>query len=734
MEHDSHASGHCCHSHQKGHVHGPPKHAPPKGTGRTGTYVCPMHPEVRQEGPGTCPKCGMDLEREIPTADEGPSPELADLAHRLGWGIALTLPLLVLAMGEMAGLPISGQWASWAQLFLATPVVLWVGAPLFERGLQSVRARQLNMFTLIAVGTGVSYAFSVVALVFPSLFPQAVRDPHSGAIPLYFEAAAVIVTLVILGQVLELRARARTGGAIRALLHLAPKTARQVKGTEEIDVPLAEIRVGDRVRVRPGEKIAVDGIIEEGESAVEESMLTGEPMPVEKRAGDKVVGGTLNTSGSLVVRAERVGAETVLSQVVQMVTDAQRSRAPIQRLADVAASFFVPAVLLVAILTAVAWALIGPAPSLGHAVVNAIAVLIIACPCALGLATPMSILVGTGRGAQAGVLVKSAEALERFEKVDTLIVDKTGTLTEGKPRLAGVRVAPGVDEQMALGLAAAVERASEHPLAAAIVTGAHERGVALPSADRFESITGLGARAVVSGEEVVVGNSVFLEQEGVDASRLLTEAESWRRDGWTVVLVASGKRAIAALGISDPIKPSSPGAVSALRGLGIEVVMVTGDHEATARAVARELEIPTIIAGASPARKVAVVRELQSKGRVVAMAGDGVNDAPALAQADVGIAMGYGTDVAIESAGITLLKGDMLGLVRARRLSRATMRNIRENLFFAFAYNTLGVPLAAGVLYPIWGVLLSPMFAAAAMSLSSVSVIANALRLRSAKL
>nr|BDT31453.1 heavy metal translocating P-type ATPase [Myxococcus sp. MH1] len=703
-------------------------------------YVCPMHPEVVREGPGSCPICGMALEPRTVLPEDTPDPELTSMWRRFLVGMGLTVPLLVLAMSDMIpGQPVQhavpASVLAWAQLLLATPVVLWGGWPFFQRGWASVKNRHLNMFTLIALGTGAAYVFSVFATLFPDLLPHGLRTGHGGTAPLYFEAAAVIVTLVALGQVLELRARHATSGALRSLLSLAPPVARRIRedGHEE-DVPLAHVHPGDRLRVRPGEKVPVDGEVLEGASAVDESMVTGESLPVEKSRGEKVTGGTVNGTGSLVMKAERVGKDTLLSRIVQRVSEAQRTRAPIQRLADKVAAVFVPVVIAVAVVTAVVWGVWGPEPRLAHALVNAVAVLIIACPCALGLATPMSIMVGTGRGAQAGVLIRDAAALERLEAVDTLVVDKTGTLTEGKPRLVSVVASEGIDEATLLRLAASLERGSEHPLAEAIVSGAKERGAVLTAVEDFRSETGKGVVGRVDGVEVALGNAALMSARGVEATALTARAESLRQEGQTVVLVAVSGRAAGLLGVEDPVKESTPEALSLLRQEGLRVVMLTGDSQTTAEAVARRLGISEVIAGVLPEGKGDVVKRLQQEGRVVAMAGDGVNDAPALAQADVGIAMGTGTDIAMESAGVTLVKGDLRGIVRARRLSQGALRNIRQNLFFAFIYNLLGVPLAAGVLYPFFGLLLSPIFASAAMSLSSVSVIANALRLRRLKL
>ncbi len=710
--------------------------APPPPAAVPGTpYTCPMHPEIVQEGPGSCPICGMALEPKVVTAEEGPNPELEDMTRRFKWSVVLTVPVFLIAMSDLIpGAPlqhaVSPRLLGWIQLLLATPVVLWGGAPFFVRGWASVVARRLNMFTLIALGTGVAYAFSVVAILFPGALPASFLS--HGAAPVYFEAAAVITTLVLLGQVLELRARSRTGAAIRALLGLAPKHARIVHGdgTEE-DVPLEGVKPGDRLRVRPGERVPVDGSVLEGASSVDESMVTGEPIPVEKTPGSRVTGGTVNGTGTLVMRAERVGADTLLAQIVRLVGEAQRSRAPIQRLADTVSSWFVPAVVAIAALAFAGWAHLGPEPRLAHALVNAVAVLIIACPCALGLATPMSIMVGVGRGAQAGVLVKNAEALERLERVDTIVVDKTGTLTEGKPRLQAVEPAGSVvsaDELLRLG--ASLERASEHPLAAAIIAGAADRKIALAPVEGFRSLTGRGVAGTVGGREVALGNRRLLDEAKIDSDALAARADALRAEGQTVVFVAVDGRAAGLIGVADAIKASTPEAIALLHAEGLRIVMLTGDNRATADAVAKKLGIDEVEADVLPERKSEAVKRLQAGGRVVAMAGDGVNDAPALAQADVGIAMGTGTDVAMESAGVTLVKGDLRGIARARLLSRATMRNIRQNLFFAFVYNALGVPVAAGVLYPAFGLLLSPMIASAAMSLSSVSVIANALRLR----
>jgi Cu+-exporting ATPase len=697
-------------------------------------YTCPMHPEIEQVGPGDCPICGMALEpKGVPAGDEGPNPELVDFRRRFAVGVALTVPLVVIAMGPMVGLPvdawIGARVARWLELILATPVVLWSGWPFLVRGWKSFRTTNLNMFSLIGMGVTAAYLFSFVAVVAPGLFPHGFRD-HSGQVGVYFEAAAVIVVLVLIGQILELGARERTGSAIRALLDLAANTARVVRpdGREE-EVPLEAVVVGDRLRVRPGEKVPVDGVVVEGRSSVDESMLTGEPVPVEKVAGDAVTGATINGTGSLIVEAQRVGKDTMLAQIVEMVASAQRSRAPIQKVADAVAGWFVPAVIGVAVLAFIGWAIWGPTPALAYALVSAIAVLIIACPCALGLATPVSIMTATGRGAQAGVLIRNAEALETFAKVDTLIVDKTGTLTVGKPELVAVLPEAGHDEAEVLRLAASLERGSEHPLAEAILRGAEARGVALAAAEGFEAVTGKGVKGTVDGRAVALGNARMLEDLGLE--RAASEAANARRDqGETVMFVVVDGAVAGLVSVADPVKETTPAALKALHALGFRIVMATGDNERTARAVAGRLGIDEIRAEVLPEDKARIVRELQAAGATVAMAGDGVNDAPALAQADVGIAMGTGADVAIESAGITLVKGDLNGIARARRLSVATMRNIRQNLFFALVYNAAGVPVAAGILYPFLGLLISPMFAAAAMSFSSVSVITNALRLR----
>jgi Cu+-exporting ATPase len=698
-------------------------------------HTCPMHPEIRQAGPGSCPLCGMALEPVEISLREESNPEMEEMTLRFRIGLLLTLPLVLVEMSRMIpGNPLGG-WLSHSalggiQLLLATPVVLWGGLPFFRRGWASVVNRSPNMFTLIALGTGTAYLYSLAAALAPGIFPASFRG-RDGEVALYFEASAVITVLVLLGQVLELRARSRTSGAIRALLGLAPATARLIRpDRSEEDVPLAEIQRGDLLRVRPGEKIPVDGVVTDGASTVDQSMVTGEPIPVEKRTGDPVVGATVNGLGWLVMRAEKVGSDTLLARIVRLVSEAQRSRAPIQRLADRFASYFVPAVVLAALLTFLAWALLGPAPRLAHALVASVSVLIIACPCALGLATPMSIMVGTGRGAVAGILIRSAEALEVLGKVDTLVVDKTGTLTEGKPRLAEVRAAPGVDEAEMLRLAAGLEQASEHPLSTAIVAGARQRGLGAATASEFRPIPGKGVTGKVQGREVAVGTARLLEDLGVPLGDLATQGEDLRRAGSTVVFVALDGRAAGLISVADTLRESTRLAIRRLHEEGLRVVMATGDSRVTAEAVARELGIDEVNAEILPGQKRDLVRRLQSAGRVVAMAGDGINDAPALAQADVGIALGSGTDVAMESAGVTLVKGDLRGIARARFLSRATLRNIRQNLFFAFVYNVLSIPVAAGVLYPVFGWLLSPMIASAAMSFSSVSVISNALRLR----
>ncbi|HRV67136.1 MAG TPA: heavy metal translocating P-type ATPase [Candidatus Nanopelagicales bacterium] len=694
-------------------------------------YTCPMHPEIVQDGPGNCPKCGMALEPVVATGEgDEEDTELRDMTRRFWVGAVLSVPLLVLAMAPMTGTRLlSERIQPWVEFVLSAPVVLWCGWPLLVRGWRSLVSRNLNMFTLIGIGVAAAWGYSVVATVAPGIFPASFR--HGGGVAVYFEAAAVITALVLLGQVLELRARRRTGTAIKALLGLAAKTARVIRenGTEE-DVPLEQITVGDRLRVRPGEKVPVDGEVIEGRSSVDESMITGEPIPVAKEAGDTVIGATVNATGGFVMEARKIGSDTLLARIVDMVGAAQRSRAPIQRIADVVAGYFVPAVIASSIITFVIWAMVGPTPAMAYAIVNAVAVLIIACPCALGLATPMSIMVGVGRGAQAGVLIRDAEALEVLEKIDTLVVDKTGTLTEGKPRLVQVEAAGGENDSVLLRLAAGLERGSEHPLAEAIVAGARERGVEPAAAEDFESVTGQGVTGTVEGRRVLLGNRRLLDGSGIDLGDLASRAEQLRGEGQTVMFLAADGKPLGLIGVADPIKSSTAEAVQLLRADGIEIVMLTGDNHTTAEAVARKLGLDRVEAEVLPEQKNEIVRQLQEQGRRVAMAGDGVNDAPALAQAQVGIAMGTGTDVAMESAGITLVKGDLRGIAKARRLSRATMRNIRENLFFALVYNSLGVPLAAGVLYPVFGLLLSPMVAAAAMTFSSVSVITNALRLR----
>lgn len=726
-------SGRCCSHRPEGFAattSAAPAHQPDGG--EAALYTCPMHPEVVRDRPGPCPICGMALEPMTATGDED-NAELADMTRRFWASLVMTIPVLALAMGEMVpavGRLVSPAVSAWVQLALSTPVVLWGGWPFFARGWASLASRHLNMFTLIALGTGAAYLYSLAAALFPGLVPHAFRG-HGGAVPIYFEAASTIVTLVLLGQVLELRARGRTAGAIRALLDLAPRSARILREDgSEADVPLDQVQVGDRLRVRPGEKVPVDGAAVEGRSSVDESMVTGESMPVEKEPGAPLIGGTVNGTGSLVMRAERVGSETLLSHIVHLVGQAQRSRAPIQRLADAVSGYFVPVVVAIAALTFVAWAVLGPEPRMAYALVNAVAVLIIACPCALGLATPMSIMVGVGRGAQEGVLIKDAEALEVLGKVDTVVVDKTGTLTEGRPKLVAVEASPGQDEAELLRLASGLERASEHPLAEAVVKGAEARGLVPASAGEFESRTGLGVVGAVEGRRVAVGNRTLLEELGIDLGDLVGRADALRAEGQTVVFVGLGDRAAGLLGVADPIKATTPEAVSLLHEQGLRVVMLTGDDERTAEAVAKKLGLDEVRANVLPDQKAEVIRSLQAQGRRVAMAGDGVNDAPALAQADAGIAMGTGTDVAMESAGVTLVKGDLRGIGRALKLSRATLGNIRQNLAFAFLYNALGVPVAAGVLYPSTGLLLSPMLASAAMTASSVCVVLNALRLR----
>ncbi|WP_119681928.1 heavy metal translocating P-type ATPase [Indioceanicola profundi] len=714
--------------------------AKPEPTAQPGViYTCPMHPQIRQEGPGNCPICGMALEPETVSAEAQPNAELRDMWRRFVIGGILTLPLLLLEMG--GHIPAIGlahllppRTSAWVQFLIATPVVLWAGWPFFVRGWASVKARSLNMFTLIAMGTGAAYIYSVVAVVAPGIFPDGFRGPE-GNVAVYFEAAAVIIVLVLLGQVLELRAREQTGGAIRALLNLAPKTARRIMpdGHDE-EVSLDQVHVGDRLRVRPGESVPVDGEVLEGRSSVDESMVTGESIPVEKEPGSKLIGGTLNGTGGLVLRADKVGSDTMLSRIVQMVAEAQRSRAPIQRLADVVSGYFVPAVIGIAILSFIVWSIWGPEPAMAYGLVAAVSVLIIACPCALGLATPMSIMVGVGRGAREGVLIKNAEALERFEKVDTLVVDKTGTLTVGKPKLTAIKPLGGIDERLLLAAAASLEKSSEHPLAAAIIAAARERNLAIQDPTDFASVTGQGVTGTVDGHRVALGNAKLMRAEGVSLAEMEAIADDLRREGATAMYVAINGAPAGVVAVADPIKESTAAALAALKADGVRVVMLTGDNRTTAEAVARRLGLDDVEAEVSPEDKNAVVRRLKAEGRVVGMAGDGVNDAPALAEADVGIAMGTGTDVAIQSAGVTLVKGDLAGIARAKALSRATMSNIRQNLFLAFVYNALGVPVAAGVLYPFFGLLLSPILAAAAMALSSVSVIANALRLRMARL
>jgi Cu+-exporting ATPase len=764
------AAGHAAHGYDHSHMHAPSRAAQPERN-EQGVYVCPMDPEVRESKPGACPKCGMALERAAPpapsvkteyvcpmhpeivraepgacpicgmaleprtvTLDEEANPELVDMTRRFWVGVVLSLPIVFLAMSEfIPGQPVQRNFSphvlNWIQLALATPVVLWGGWPFFQRGWNSIVNRSLNMFTLIAIGVGTAYVYSLAAVLFPDAFPPSFRG-HGGEVAVYFDAAAVITTLVLLGQVLELRARSKTSKAIKALLGLAPKTARLIRdnGSEE-DVPLERVKPGDRLRVRPGEKVPVDGVVMEGTTSVDESMVTGEPIPVEKTKDSRVTGGTVNGTGSFVMRAERVGSDTLLAQIVRMVSEAQRSRAPIQKLADVVASYFVPAVVLVAVITFIVWALFGPEPAMAYGLLNAVAVLIIACPCALGLATPMSIMVGTGRGATAGVLIKNAEALEVLEKIDTLVVDKTGTLTEGKPHLAALVPVPGQSENEILRIAASLERGSEHPLAAAIVGGAEQKGLQLAETRDFRSITGEGVVGLVDGKRVALGNRKLLEELKVEPRDFLNQSEELRKDGQTVMYVVVDKAVAGLVGVVDPVKQSTPEAIRLLHQDGIKIVMLTGDNRTTAEAVAKKLSIDEIQADVLPEQKGEVVKRLQAKGRMVAMAGDGVNDAPALAQAHVGIAMGTGTDVAMESAGVTLVKGDLRGIAKARRLSRGTMRNIRQNLFFAFIYNVLGIPIAAGVLYPFFGVLLSPVIASVAMTFSSVSVISNALRL-----
>lgn len=708
--------------------------APASKAGTKVIYVCPMHPQVRKEGPGTCPICGMALEPEKVTGGDEPNPELIDMTRRFWIGLGLSLPVVVLEMGgHLFNLHIAGQLSNWIQFALATPVVLWAGSPFFHRAWLSLISRNLNMFTLIALGTGAAWVYSIIATLLPDHFPAPLQRAD-GSIAVYFEAAAVITVLVLLGQVLELRAREQTGGAIRALLNLSPATARRIKqDDQDEEIPLEQVNTGDLLRVRPGDKIPVDGTVTEGRSAVDESMITGESMPVTKEAGSKVIGGTINQTGSFIMRADKVGSDTMLSRIVHMVSEAQRSRAPIQRMADTVSGWFVPAVILVAIVAFIVWFVYGPSPSLTYALIAAVSVLIIACPCALGLATPMSIMVGVGKGAQSGVLIKNAEALERMEKVNTLVVDKTGTLTEGKPAVVNV-TAVGITQDRLLTIAASLETGSEHPLALAIVTAARQKTLSLEKVDGFNSPTGKGVTGRIGNEVVALGNIKLMEDLKIDVSSLVADADNQRKEGATVIFVASGGKPAGLVAIADPIKQTTPDALKELKKLGIHIVMLTGDNKTTAQAVANRLGIDEVVAEVLPEDKSRIVKKLRTEGRIVAMAGDGTNDAPALAAADVGIAMGTGTDVAMESAGVTLLKGDLTGIVKARRLSQATMNNIRQNLFFAFIYNMAGVPVAAGILYPALGLLLSPIMAAAAMALSSVSVIGNALRLKSVRL
>jgi Cu+-exporting ATPase len=711
------------------------QHVPLQGTVKSVEYICPMHPEIIRKEPGTCPLCGMSLEKRIALGEVEENSELTDMRKRFWVSLILTVPVFLIAMSDLIpGQPLqkaaSDRVFQLTQLLLSTPVVLWGGWPFFQRGWASILSRHLNMFTLIGLGTGAAYFYSLIATVIPGIFPSSFRG-EAGAVEIYFEAAAVIVTLVLLGQVLELKARHQTGTAIKALLGLAPKTARRIlqDGTED-DIPLDQVQVGDKLRIRPGEKVPVDGIVLEGTSAVDESMITGEPIPLEKQPGERVIGATVNGTGSIIIQAEKVGAETLLAQIVKMVAEAQRSRAPIQKLADVVAGYFVPAVVLVALLTFAIWGFIGPEPRMAHALINAVAVLIIACPCALGLATPMSIMVATGMGAKLGVLFKNAEAIEEMRKVEVLVVDKTGTLTEGKPKLVTVNALSGFQEKDLLHLVASLEKGSEHPLAAAIVMGAKDRGIQLSNPDHFESMTGKGVKGLIGKHFVSLGNSKLLNDLGIDFEELEKKAEILRSDGQTVMLISVNNKPAGLIGVADPIKETTPEAIINLHDEGIKLVMLTGDNRITAEAVARKLGIDKVIAEVLPNQKAEEIKRLQNKGRIVAMAGDGINDAPGLAQAQVGIAMGTGTDVAMESAGVTLVKGDLRGIVRARRISQATMGNIKQNLFFAFFYNALGVPIAAGILYPAFSLLLNPMIAAAAMSFSSVSVIGNSLRLR----
>ena len=740
-QHHTHRQDQHEHAHQHHGHHAQDTSIPPASAGgemsRATIYTCPMHPQIRQNGPGNCPICGMTLEPEMPVVAEHGSDEYADMSRRFWIGLTLSLPVLALEMGgHLTNLHavLMPQTSNWIQLALATPVVLWAGWPFFERGWRSILSRHLNMFTLIAMGVGVAWLFSVIATVLPGIFPETFRSAE-GAVAVYFEAAAVITVLVLLGQVLELRAREQTGGAIRALLDLAPKIARRVRadGTDE-DIALEAVNVGDMLRVRPGEKVPVDGVLKEGRSSVDESMITGESMPVTKEPGAQLIGGTMNRTGGFVMQAGRVGADTMLSQIVKMVAEAQRSRAPIQRLADQVSGWFVPIVVLIALASFFLWALLGPEPRFAHGLVAAVAVLIIACPCALGLATPMSIMVGVGKGASLGVLIKNAEALERFEKVDTLVLDKTGTLTEGQPRLTAIVPAPGLSEADVLRTAASLERSSEHPLALAIVNAAVERRLSLGDVQDFDSPVGKGVTGMFEGRRVVLGSHRIMEEHATDLTAFLSKAESLRNDGATVIFMAADGKVESLFAIADPVKLTTPEALRTLVDEGIRIVMLTGDNRTTADAVARRLGIAEVEAEVLPEDKSKIVSRLRGEGRIVAMAGDGVNDAPALAAADVGIAMGTGTDVAMESAGVTLLKGDLMGIVRARQLSRATMANIRQNLFFAFVYNAAGVPIAAGLLYPSFGILLSPIIAAAAMALSSVSVIGNALRLKTIRM
>ena len=731
--HDEKSAEHSGHNH-----HGSHGNAPKTAVDKKAIYTCPMHPEVRQQGPGSCPKCGMALEPLL--GEDSDNTEYLDMKRRFWLAALFTVPLFIISMGDLLpGKPISAIFSPtvkiWLELLLATPVCLWSAWPFYTRGIESVKRRSLNMFTLIGLGVGVSFGYSLIAAIFPTIFPDSFRDA-SGHVAVYFEAAGVIVTLILLGQVLELRARTQTGEAIKKLLGLAAKSARRINadGSEE-DVPLDQVELGNKLRVRPGEKIPVDGTVVEGRSSVDESMVSGEPIPVEKNTGDKVVGATVNGTGGFIMKAEKIGAETLLSRIIHMVAEAQRSRAPIQKLADVVAGYFVPVVILTSVITFVVWAIFGPEPAMAYALINAVAVLIIACPCALGLATPMSIMVATGRGALAGVLFKNAEAIEVMRKVTTLVVDKTGTLTEGKPKLVTVySTLDDLSENEFLAFVATLEKGSEHPLAAAIINGTKERGIELQTTEDFESVTGKGVKGTITGRKVALGNAALMEDLGVDFSGLREKAEELRSEGQTAMFVAIDQKAAGIVGVADPIKESTPEAIEALHKDGVKVVMLTGDSKTTALAVAKKLGIDDVVAEVLPDQKVDEVTRLQKAGEVVAMAGDGINDAPALAKADVGIAMGTGTDVAMESASVTLVKGDLRGILRARLLSRATMRNIKQNLFFAFIYNALGVPIAAGVLYPAFGLLLSPMIAAAAMSFSSISVIANALRLKTTKI